>query len=130
MKLKRVLVVHKDSILEEHRKTMNGVRKILNESDTKSTFLRRNELSKECVEGYDLILSVGGDGTLLRVSHFVNNTAVLGVNSSTKTSEGILCHATRHDLKEKLARIIDGKFAIKKLTRARAFFINADRNYG
>jgi NAD kinase len=129
MKLKKVLVVYKDSILEEHRKTMDGLRKILNAYDIKSTFLRRNELDKECAQDCDLILSVGGDGTLLRVSHFVNDTAVLGVNSNTKTSEGILCYATRHDLKEKLARIIDGKFAIKKLTRARVFFINAGRNY-
>lgn len=113
MELKKVLVVHKDSILEEHRKTMYGVRKILNGYDIKSSFLGRNELNKKCEEGCDLILSVGGDGTLLRVSHFVNNAAILGINSNPKTSEGVLCYATRHDLKEKLARsnLTEGKLS-------------------
>ena len=129
MKLKKALVVYKDSIFEEYRKIMNEIRKILNEHDIKSTLVKRNKLIKKCVEGYDLILSVGGDGTLLRVSHFVNNTAVLGVNLDPKTSEGALCSATSYDLKEKLARIIDGKFGIKRLTRARVFFINKDQSY-
>jgi len=129
MKLKKVLVVYKDSISEEHLRTMDETRSIISEYDLKCVFLKRDELNKERVEGYDLILSIGGDGTILRVSHFVNNTAVLGVNSNIKTSEGTLCYATRYDLKEKLARIIDGKFGIKKLTKARVFFINAGRNY-
>jgi len=129
MKLKRVLVVHKDSISEEHLRTMDETRSIINEYDLKCVFLKRDELNKERVENYDLILSVGGDGTLLRVSHFVNNAAILGINSNPKTSEGVLCYATRYDLKEKLTRIIDGNFGIKKLTRARVFFINAGRNY-
>ena len=129
MKLKKVLVVYKDSVSEEPRKTINEVTKILNEYDVKSAFLERNKLNKECVEGYDLILGVGGDGTLLRISHFVNDTVVLGLNFDPKTSEGVLCSATRCDLKKKLARIIDGKFGIKKLTRAKVFFINTGQNY-
>jgi len=129
MKLKKVLVVYKDSISEEHLRTMDETRSIISEHDLKCVFLKRDELNKERVKGHDLILSVGGDGTLLRVSHCVNDTAVLGVNSNIKTSEGTLCYATRYDLKEKLARIIDGKFAIKKLTRAMVFFINAGHHY-
>ena len=47
MKLKKVLVVYKDSILEEHCKTTNEVRRILNEYDVKNSFIKRNELNKE-----------------------------------------------------------------------------------
>jgi len=66
---------------------------------------------------------------LIRISHFVNDTVVLGVNFDSRTSEGVFCSATRHDLKEKLARIIDGKTGIKKLTRARVVFIKTGQSY-
>jgi NAD+ kinase len=37
----------------------------------------------ESTDGYDLVISVGGDGTLLDVSHNVFHAPILGVNSST-----------------------------------------------
>ncbi len=40
---------------------------------------------------YDLCISVGGDGTFLRTSHFLYNTPLLGINSSPKTSVGYYC---------------------------------------
>jgi NAD+ kinase len=129
MKLKKVLVIYKDPVSEEHRKTVDGVRKILNEYDISGAFLGREKCSSKNTEGYDLVLTVGGDGTLLKISRFVNDAAVLGVNFDPGTSEGVLCSATIHDLGEKLARIIDGKFSVKKLTKARVFFINTGQTY-
>ena len=129
MKFKKILVVYKDSILEKHHKRIDDVKSMFNKYDAKSVFLRKDKLNEECAEGYDLILSVGGDGTLLRVAHFVNSTAILGVNFDPKTSEGILCAAKSHDFKEKFARVIDSKFSVKRLTRARVFFVNSGDSY-
>jgi NAD kinase len=41
-----------------------------------------------------LVISIGGDGTLLNVSHFVgSDICLLGVNSNPQTSVGFLCAA-------------------------------------
>ncbi len=45
----------------------------------------------EPTAGYDLVVSVGGDGTLLDVSHSVLDVPLLGVNSSPGLSVGNFC---------------------------------------
>lgn len=43
--------------------------------------MQRNDMSNP-IHDVDLVISVGGDGTLLRASHFLNSSIpVLGVNS-------------------------------------------------
>ena len=60
----------------------------------------------ESVAGYDLVVSVGGDGTLLEVSHSVNDTPVLGVNSDPVCSVGFFSIGTSENIAE-LARKLD-----------------------
>lgn len=44
---------------------------------------------------YDLVVSVGGDGTFLQASRSVAGTPILGVNSDTARSEAVFCAANR-----------------------------------
>lgn len=44
---------------------------------------------------YDLIVSVGGDGTFLQAARSVTRTPILGVNSDPSRSEAVFCAATR-----------------------------------
>ena len=43
---------------------------------------------------YDLVVSVGGDGTFLQAARNVRRTPLLGVNSDPKRSEAVFCAAT------------------------------------
>ncbi len=43
---------------------------------------------------YDLVVSVGGDGTFLQASRSIKQTPVLGVNSDPARSEAVFCGAT------------------------------------
>lgn len=52
---------------------------------------------------YDLVVSVGGDGTFLQVAHHVKGTPILGVNSDPSRSEAVFCAAT-HRTFPRLAR--------------------------
>ncbi len=129
MKLNNFLVFYKESTAQEHRKTITAVKKIIRQHKIKATFLERSKFDKESLKDYDLIVSVGGDGTFLRASHFAYSRPVLGINSNTETSEGVLCSATKHNLEEKLVRIAAGKFTVKKFTRVRVSFLNTGSNY-
>ena len=44
---------------------------------------------------YDLVISVGGDGTFLQAAHVVSDSPILGVNSDPRRSEAVFCAATR-----------------------------------
>lgn len=43
---------------------------------------------------YDLVVSVGGDGTFLQAAHHVKKIPILGVNSDPSRSEAVFCAAT------------------------------------
>ena len=69
-------------------------------------------------ERFDLVMTVGGDGTVLYASHHVASAPpVFGVNSSPSTSAGYLTSADRSNLKEKLLALRHGN--IRKTTLQR-----------
>lgn len=45
---------------------------------------------------YQLVVSVGGDGTFLQAARSVTRTPILGINSDPSRSEAVFCAATRH----------------------------------
>jgi NAD+ kinase len=67
--------------------------------------------------GAALVLSVGGDGTLISTSHNVGAEPLLGVNSSPEHSVGYFCAARPDNLRVLLARALDGSLKAQPLTR-------------
>jgi len=58
------------------------------------------------IEGVDLVITVGGDGTLLHASHFIGpDIPVLAINSAPDYSEGYFCGASRRS-PEKLKEVL------------------------
>jgi NAD+ kinase len=74
---------------EEHLASVRQVRKELRARGL--AVLERTSPPKEPLRGFDLVITVGGDGTLLAASHAViGKTPVLGVNSAPASSVGFL----------------------------------------
>jgi NAD+ kinase len=68
----------------------------------------------------DLVVIVGGDGTLLGASHGVGpGVPILGVNSSPDYSVGFFCGAKKGQVKQAIAAALEGKLRRSELTRMR-----------
>jgi NAD+ kinase len=68
----------------------------------------------------DLVVSVGGDGTLLATSHQIGDgIPLLGINSAPESSVGFFCGAQRGNIAEMLERAFAGRLRSIELTRMR-----------
>lgn len=74
-------------------------------------------------EKYDLIFSLGGDGTFLRSAHFINSgkPMLIGINTDKKYSLGFYCplHVEEciENKQERLVKILCNKFERRKLNK-------------
>lgn len=103
---------------ENHQRTLAVVEEALDRLGA-STWLVRGAGNQFDARGIDLVVSVGGDGTLLAASHNVSNTPILGVNSSPSHSVGFFCSARRGNVREHLARAFAGELNSATLARMR-----------
>ena len=67
----------------------------------------------------DLVVIVGGDGTVLDFARLIGSTPVLAVNSSPSTSVGHFCCATADTLESVLDRVFAGRAQPLSLSRIR-----------
>ncbi len=94
---------------EANLKSIDRCQKILTDLGLKYTVICRADLKPDQIlDG--LILSLGGDGTLLDVSHHVTTAHVLGVNSDPVSSVGALLSADMNNLKSIVENILVGQF--------------------
>ncbi len=106
----KLLSTHK-----QHVRSLDLIRKTLKAHNIKYRFSSRSH-SKN-FKGYDLVITIGGDGTFLRASHYIKNQLMLGVNSVPTNSVGALCSITYNQFPKKLAEILDNKYKVKDLLR-------------
>ncbi len=71
-------------------------------------------------DGTGLVVAMGGDGTVLHVSHSLASTPVLGVNTNPDRSIGWLCGAGPDDMARVLTRALEGGLRPVRLTRLSA----------
>jgi NAD+ kinase len=84
-------------------------------SDSPHQF-RSDETPGRC----DLVVTVGGDGTLLGASHGIGpGVPLLGVNSSPAHSIGFFCAGKKGQVYEAIASALDGSLGAAELTRMR-----------
>ncbi|MRG94766.1 NAD(+)/NADH kinase [Polyangium spumosum] len=67
--------------------------------------------------GLDLVITVGGDGTLLSASHSVAEVPILGINSAPEYSVGFFCGARRGEAALAIGRALRGELRRAVLTR-------------
>lgn len=68
---------------------------------------------------YDLVVSVGGDGTFLEAARGVTRQALLGVNSDPERSAGTFCRADAGSFVRMVDRILAGGVVTQTLHRMR-----------
>ncbi|MED6171677.1 hypothetical protein PIB30_043012 [Stylosanthes scabra] len=121
-----------DSRNKVHHEAINFCQTILKKKSVHWKALLRNNLS-EPIKDVDMVVTVGGDGTLLEASHYMDDTIpVLGVNSDptridevekfssefdATRSTGHLCAATVENFEQVLDEILECRFVPSKLTR-------------
>lgn len=91
---------------EENERTLTAVREALDTMGLCYDCIYRGQL--DTLVGYDLILSVGGDGTLLEVARYAGQIPVLGVNSDPSRSTAFFCAATRTTIVSCLEALLAG----------------------
>jgi NAD+ kinase len=68
--------------------------------------------------GWDLVITLGGDGTLLWASHTVDaSTPMLAINSSPRTSVGYFCAGAAGELESLIDRALAGDLPSTRLSR-------------
>jgi len=101
---------------EAHVETLDEARAAAKALGLKAVFRYRSD--ETLVEDFDLIVTIGGDGTLLLASHRVPpGVRVLAINSAPLHSVGHFCGGRKGRVKEALAAAVDGRLRATKLTR-------------
>lgn len=130
--LKQSIDVHSkncDKFIESINKVKSQDQKIHIVNDN---FLDNNIISNQINSNdYDLIFSLGGDGTLLRSAYFINkcNQVLIGVNTDNKNSTGFYCplHAESCIDINNMKKLLNSDFQTRKMNKLSISI--GDRNY-
>lgn len=110
---------------EQHTRTVDLVYETLESLGVKTLLLHGAQAEFDPM-GASLIVTVGGDGTLLAASHHVRDVPLLGVNSAPRYSVGFFCAARGKAVPRMLARALEGRLPSVQLNRM-AVSINGQR---
>lgn len=118
-----------------HKTCVNNLLGILRHHNLDFECINRVELDRQHLANVDLVIAVGGDGTVLSAAHFLDHGTIplLGINSDPikeedrdtkkttdeRRSHGALCACTTDNMAENIARVLhgDGTMQIKERTR-------------
>jgi NAD+ kinase len=104
----------------EHERTLDAVRGALRERGLAASEIPGDPLdasARRLLGRADLVVTIGGDGTLLAASHHVTTGAVLGVNSAPGDSIGHFCCTRRALFLATLDAILAGRLRPVALAR-------------
>jgi NAD+ kinase len=111
-------VAHLREAHDDHVQTLAAAKRVLSELKVKSVFRYRSDAGQ--VDRFDLVVTLGGDGTLLWGSHQVGaSIPMVAINTAPKHSVGFYCAGTKDDLGDILADAIRGRLPALELTRMR-----------
>lgn len=101
---------------KEHKRTLECTINVLKELGVHAVLLRRPHAAFDAGDAA-LIVTVGGDGTLLAASHHIDGVPILGINSDPQHSVGFFCAANRKTLPKLLERALEGRLPKVRLNR-------------
>jgi NAD+ kinase len=102
---------------DTHMKTLDVVVKSLQSLNVVCHVIDSKSFVAE-PDDIEMVITVGGDGTLLSASHNVSGKLpILGVNSDPDNSIGFFCYTTAQTFLNHLTQALNGTCAITELTR-------------
>jgi NAD+ kinase len=103
----------------QHTETVEETRAAVSELGVDASFYDRpHEFRAD--DGWDLVVTVGGDGTLLAASHGIGrDVPLLGVNSAPGHSVGFFCGASKGGVRSAIAGALHGTLRRTVLSRMR-----------
>lgn len=111
-------VAYVQSAHDEHMDSMKRAKVALRAMGVRAHF--RYRCSEAMMETYDLVITLGGDGTLLWTSHFVGaGVPVVAVNSAPASSVGYFAAGDRTHLEDTLEMAVCDKLKPTRLSRMR-----------
>lgn len=99
-----------------HSRTLERVQTALQRIGAHAVLIKRPHAEFDTTDA-DLVVAVGGDGTLLAASHNVGSVPLLGVNSDPERSVGFYCAGRGDELEVALQRALAGSLPATWLTR-------------
>jgi len=119
----RLLVRRKDpsvrSWLEghrEHQRTLETVKSVLAKLGVHVHWVKRAHAQFDASDA-DLVVAVGGDGTLLAASNNLDDVPILGVNSAPRHSGGFFCAAQRDTFAKLVVAALEHRLPSVTLSR-------------
>lgn len=100
---------------ENHFWALAYVESVLKKNDLKYTKICRGTAFD--YKKYDLVVTVGGDGTFLEAARNLENQLIWGVNSDPTWSVGRFCGGNPDNFETMLARLLNGKIKPKLFNR-------------
>lgn len=101
----------------EQEKNFDLIKKFLDTEKKQYKVLTREELKNENVSEYDLVISAGGDGTVIATAAYNLDVPQLNLRLDEK-SKGALC---QHNLEEALKKTLNKKYSLDNWTRQDVF---------
>ncbi|KAK1316873.1 putative NADH kinase [Acorus calamus] len=106
-----------DDRCKVHKGAIDSCQGVLRRKPVDWEVVMRDELSRP-IGHVDLVITVGGDGTLLRASHFMDESVEEFNNEFDATrSTGYLCAATAENFEQVLDEILEGHRIPSELSR-------------
>lgn len=121
-KLRRLVEEHDATVAplrashDAHEGTVREVMDALASVHAEIVFTRRAGESFQST-GLDLVVTVGGDGTLLSASHYVDEVPILAINSAPSHSVGFFCGAKSGEARAAITAAMRGTLRRTVLTR-------------
>jgi len=115
---------HLLSAHERNLASLEEVEKVLKDLNLKYKISGRSNVKN--LQGYNLIVTLGGDGTFLRTSHHVNDQPIIGINSTPKYSVGKFCSINSDEFSSKMRDILEGNYKVQNLHRIQILINGAE----